>query len=352
MEMIRIELLPARHGDCIWLSWGPNESKLKHMIIDTGFEDCANLLRKRLKKTPVELMVLTHIDADHIEGGVYLLQDEEAASSKRIKEVWFNGWRHIDAAVKDKLGAKQGEYISGLIRARKLKWNARFGGKAVMVPDDGELPVHMVGGMRLTLLSPTRTQLKTLRSYWVKQLKGKLDPGDEKEALALLSKDKKYAPDVLGAPSVAKLAKAKFYEDDAPANGSSIAFLAEYDGYAMMFTGDAFPSVLADSLDRIPGEAPYLHVLKLPHHGSAGNTSRALIDRIWYEHVLVSTDGIQFAHPSDKTIARLLDADSDTTVHFNYEQEYTKPWLSTALVKKHGYRTHVGKDGYLALDLP
>lgn len=356
--MIRIEMLPALYGDCIWLSYGKSEKSLRHVLIDTGFEACSKLLRQRMldeEKLALELFVMTHIDADHIEGSVFLLQDEDVAKPKRIKEVWFNGWKHIEGFQKDALGAKQGEYFSALIGARKLKWNKAFSGKAVVVPEKGKLPVKkLAGGMKLTLLSPTPDRLAKLRSYWTKDLKKVLKPGDEKKAMALLDKDKKFALDALGgSTNVPKLVKKKFSEDKAQANGSSIAFLAEYEGRRMLFTGDAHPSVLVGTIDRLLGKKKSLplDVFKLAHHGSRANLSPELVSRLACDHVLVSSNGQKFNHPDPEAIARVIDGFPKVTVHFNYESKFTKPWLNAVPKKKFGYKTGVGKDGSLVLEL-
>lgn len=358
--MIEIELLPAEYGDCIWLRYGKSKSKMRHVLIDSGFIPTSDLLRKRLHEDPkiaFELFVMTHIDADHIEGSAMLLQDAAIATPLRFKQIWFNGWDHIDAAkeAKDTLGAKQGEYFSALIGQRKIPWNAAFKGKAVVVPKTGKLPtVKLAGGLTLTLLSPTLEKLKTLRSYWVKDLKGKLKPGDEKAALKLLAKDTKYAPDALGAPStnVARLAQSKFTEDKAEANGSSIAFLAQYDGRTMMFTGDAHPSVLVASLARASKSKLTIDVLKLSHHGSKNNTSQALLDAIKVRSVLVSTSGKKFKHPDPECIARLVAAGKgDLTICFNYASDWTKPWADKALRAAHRYEAQLGDQGSLIVEI-
>jgi beta-lactamase superfamily II metal-dependent hydrolase len=366
--VIRIEMLPALYGDCIWLSYGKSEKSLRHVLIDTGFEACSKLLRQRMlddEKLALELFVMTHIDADHIEGSVFLLQDEQVAKPKRIKEVWFNGWKHIEGFQKDALGAKQGEYFSALIQARKLKWNKAFSGKAVVVPEKGKLPVKkLAGGMKLTLLSPTPDRLAKLRRYWTKDLKKVLKPGDEKKAMALLDKDKKFALDALGASTnVEKLVTKKFSEDKAQANGSSIAFLLEYEGRRLLFTGDAHPSVLVGTIDRLLGKNALrgtrrgkkslpLDVFKLAHHGSRANLSSELVSRLTCDHVLVSSNGKKFNHPDPEAIARVIDGFPKVTVHFNYGSKFTKPWLSAVPKKKYGYKTAVGKAGSLVLELP
>jgi Metallo-beta-lactamase superfamily len=359
-DMIEVELLPARYGDGIWVRYGKTKNDLRHVLIDTGFEPTANGIRQRLRDAPdieVELFVLTHIDADHIEGSIYLLQDVDVVTPTRFKDVWFNGWDHIDSVEEDGLGALQGEYFSTLIRKRKLRWNDRtFGGKAVVVPETGPLPhVKLPGGMELTLLSPSVAKLKALRSYWLKDLKGRIDPGDAQAALTMLAEDSKYAPDALGTKKVETLVAQRFEEDDAKANGSSIAFLAEYEGKRMLFTGDAHPSVLVDAIDRLAdGQNPLnIDLLKLAHHASKHNTSPALLQRVRCKHALISTNGAKFKHPDDECIARLIDShrNKGLTLHFNYDTEFNRRWKDAAVKRKYGYTVEYGTEGSLALTL-
>ena len=95
--MLRLEMLPARCGDSIWLEYGsPTESRI--VIIDGGLTDSAEVLRRRIEKArtergggtlDVELLVVTHIDNDHILGIKELL--EHAPDWLNIKDIWFNG---------------------------------------------------------------------------------------------------------------------------------------------------------------------------------------------------------------------------------------------------------------------
>lgn len=358
--MIDIEMLPARYGDSIWIRYGASQDQLHHVLVDTGFEPTANEIRKRLRDDEdiaIDLLVMTHIDADHIEGSIFLLQDEDAILPERVHDVWFNGWEQIDSVADDAMGALQGEYLSGLIRKRKLPWNDAFGGKAVVVDDQGPLPVDTLpGGMKLTLLSPSRAKLKALRSYWVKDLKGKLAPGDEKAAMERLEEDAKYAIDALGQDNdkgVDWLVNKTFREDRAKANGSSIAFLAEYEGKRLLLTGDAHPSVLVDSLQRLqsPGSPLALEVLKVSHHGSRGNTSPELLDALRCKHALLSTNGVKFEHPDAECIARLVHhhRHKDFTLHFNYATEFNARWKDSQ--SEYGYGLEYGDSGSLRLVL-
>lgn len=357
--MIEVELLPALYGDAIWIRYGKTRDALHHVLVDTGFEDTAAGIVKRLREDAairLELFVMTHIDEDHIKGSIFLLQDKAIAKPSRIQDVWFNGWPQIDSVAKDALGALQGEYFSALIRKRGLPWNKAFNGKPVAVKSSGALPeVVLEGGMKLTLLSPSVKNLKTLRGRWLKDLKGQLKPGDEKAALELLADDKRYASDALGdTMNVGKLAGMAFSQDSSVTNGSSIAFLADYDGSRMLFTGDAHPETLVKALERLgPGGMMNVDLLKVSHHGSRYNTSPELLERIRCKHALISTNGQKFKHPEAECMARLIAAHKgkDFTVHFNYASDRTKPWREPGLKNQYGYKTEYGTNGSLILSL-
>ncbi len=78
--MLSIELLPAAHGDAIWIEYGPVAS-VSRILIDGGPAPTYQLgLRRRIELLPqnarmLELFVVTHIDADHIDGALILLQE-------------------------------------------------------------------------------------------------------------------------------------------------------------------------------------------------------------------------------------------------------------------------------------
>jgi glyoxylase-like metal-dependent hydrolase (beta-lactamase superfamily II) len=97
--MISIELLPAAHGDSIWIEYG-SESQAHRILIDGGPAPTYEAgLRRRVgavREEPgtLDLMVATHIDADHIDGSLILLQELEAMKV-HIQELWFNGWPQV-----------------------------------------------------------------------------------------------------------------------------------------------------------------------------------------------------------------------------------------------------------------
>ena len=70
----------------------------RYVIIDGGLTDTATALRQRIDKArrergvdtlDIELLVVTHIDNDHILGIIDLLKEE--TPGLRVKDIWFNG---------------------------------------------------------------------------------------------------------------------------------------------------------------------------------------------------------------------------------------------------------------------
>lgn len=354
--MLRLDLLPAGHGDCLWLTYG-TPSRPRRVLIDGGTGGThRRALRDRLLALPpaqrrFELLVVTHVDADHIAGVLELLADEALGFSAR--DVWFNGYRHLPDEHPDTLGPVQGERLTALLLRRGLPWNAAFKGAAVVVPDQGPLPrVALPGGLGLTLLSPTPAKLALLRPVWERELRrAGLDPalppdepGPTAEGFQLLS-----------APDVAALAAEPFVEDDAEANGSSIALLAEYKGRRLLLAADAHPGVLLASLRRlVPAGRVAVDACKLPHHGSKANVSPALLQALDCRRWLFSSNGAYFRHPDAQAVARVvLAGGAAPELVFNYRSSFNQAWASPALQQRHGYRARHpdAADGGIQLDL-
>jgi hypothetical protein len=337
--MPRIEVLPAAHGDALLLEW-QHDGATHRMLVDGGPLGTYRGVHDRLAALPqrdLDLLVVTHIDGDHIEGVVRLLQDR-AAMGLRIGDVWFNGWPQLER-VADTLGADQGEMVGALLRRDTLPWNAAFDGGPVVVPAEGPLPVREVGGARITLLGPGPDELRALKRDWVKVLKEiGVTPGRADEALARLAKRKALAgvEDVLGGD--VKL-------DSSVANGSSVAFLFECGGTALLLTGDSHGSVLARGIRRLLAERREdrlaVDAYKLQHHGSAANVTDEVLALVASPRFLVSTNGARYHHPDEAALLRILDgparAGAAVELVFNYASKTTEPWGDPARIAEHDY---------------
>src|SRR5262245_23177047 len=206
--MFRIEMLPAYLGDALWVEYG-DPVHPSRFLIDGGLVGTVDVIEQRIHEAAekdggrcrLELLVLSHIDADHIEGLIKLLGKKDLPLD--IGDLWFNGWRHLPEPTANKndefLGAKQGEFLAALIRERGLPWNVAFGGDTVYVPrpEKGPLPRRTLpGGMELVLMSPTFKELLKLSKKWEEELEeaGLLHATHE-ELLEALMRERKLAPD-------------------------------------------------------------------------------------------------------------------------------------------------------------
>ncbi|WP_255658723.1 ComEC/Rec2 family competence protein [Actinoplanes sp. L3-i22] len=314
-------MLPAAHGDALWVEWDGGR-----MLIDGGPRTTYTAVRDRVRALPVahrhvDRLVVTHIDADHIEGVVRLLQDWKPLRAT-VGEVWFNGWRQLEPFAPT-LGADQGEMVGAMIRRHSLPANDR----AIMVPGRGPLPVlQLPCGARATVLSPGEDQLRKLRSQWVRVLAlAGMTPGRQDEVLERL----RQRPELRGLDGT--LGGERL--DSSVANASSIAFLLEHAGRSALFTGDGHSPVLAAGLRRLLAERGLkvldVDLVKLPHHGSAANVTTELLALIRSPRFLVSTNGAKFKHPDVAAVRRVIDAGRRgpvPTLFFNYRSSTTRRW--------------------------
>ncbi len=348
--MFAIDMLPAEHGDCLWIEYGPADAP-RRILVDGGTSGTFRTLGARSAALPVaqrrfELLVVSHIDSDHIAGAIELLEDTALGVS--FGDIWFNGHRHLPLPEGTR-GVAQGEALSDLLRTRNLPWNRAFHGAAAMVPAEGPLPrVTLDGAMTLTLLSPGRPGLERLRAAWDKECReAGIAPGDtRRRALDDAPRKRRKRAD----PDVEKLLDVAFAQDTAEANGSSIALLAEHDGRRALLTGDAFPGVLMDAFERLfaeRGDEPLrLDAMKVSHHGSRANTTWPLLYRVACERYLFSTDGGVFDHPDDECVARVVaHGGPSPTLCFNYRSARTEAWADPARAKALGYTAVYPADG-------
>lgn len=311
--MFTIELLPAAHGDAVWIEYG-DPKKPWRIVIDGGpASSYQQGLRQRIEHVPeadrrIDLFVVTHIDCDHIDASLILLQEAKALKV-RFGDIWFNAWEQLETVAPETYQPIHGEFLGALLDAggMRRRWNAVVNGGPLVVPEEGPLPSWpLEDGARVTLLSPGLRQLKRLRARWQSAIRD-LGPRDTADLLARLRNRREYRPPAF--PPVFAVRSAG--DDRSVANGSSLAFALEYKDASCLLTADAHPRVIASSLSRLArvrnpgrGGAVRFDIVKLPHHGSIGNISDDLVAAIDARRWLVSTNGDSSArHPHAATAA-------------------------------------------------
>jgi len=339
----RLAMHPASEGDALQLTWGQPR---RYAFIDLGRTGDYRKLRPLLGQIgKFELFVVSHVDADHIEGAMPLFRETTLPFSAR--HVWFNGREQLDRAAnrtrandREPLGPGQGEKMTTGILRSGWPWNVPFESGVVSV-DSAEAtgPIELDGGLTIILLSPSDAQLSDLLPVWDRELeKSHLRTADPDEVQRALIEGREH----FGSPDVVQLAAKPFKIDKTEANGSSIAFIAEFNGRRVLCGADAHPDVLERSLRRhgASERTPMLlHCFKVSHHGSKANTSPSLLSIINCTRFAFSTDGSRHGHPDAETIARILIADPDRqkTLIFNFRQPSTLRWDSAELKERYNY---------------
>lgn len=164
---IWIEMLPASQGDCILVTMPDADIRI---LIDGGIGDTykdslkERLLQLNSENKAIDLLVVTHIDNDHIGGIVELLKENGSDSESKIikiENIWHNSYRHLQfdralqtgkaeeqilkkviakGAVREKqekksgrqeISALQGTTLAAMILQGGYCWNSQFGGMAV-----------------------------------------------------------------------------------------------------------------------------------------------------------------------------------------------------------------------------
>ena len=120
---------------------------------------------------------------------------------------------------------------------------------------------------------------------------------------------------------VDSLARSRSATDRSLPNASSVVLLLEYGGERLLLAGDSTPDMLLPAVRRLLHERAVdrlpLSAFKLPHHGSAKNVTRPLLECLPAAHYLFSSDGSYFRTPT------------------------RPPWRGSAAVRRRGRRTGV-----------
>jgi beta-lactamase superfamily II metal-dependent hydrolase len=335
---MKIKFLQAFNGDGILISYKV-DGILRNILIDGGVS--ATYVRKGIKGKPeygelkytvdairekgekIDLLIITHVDDDHI-GGILKWFEKDTNAHKLIGQVWFNSGRLIseffdeqeyeenlikiipDESTDTSIG--QGKYFEGYIEENGI-WDRR-----VIIA----LEYFEYLGIKFKILSPSPNKLKLLLGKWEKEAPESLDTSAEKNDYDLTL--------------MQHIENDKFKEDLAIHNGSSIAFIMTFKNKNFVFLSDANPTVIAKSL-KIFGyskEKPLkAELVKISHHGSKSNNNSEMLKLIKTTKYVISTNGDKHAHPNKQLLARLASINDNCEVFFNYPEQIKKIFSDT-----------------------
>lgn len=326
---MKIKFLKAYNGDSILLSFNDDTGNKRNILIDGGMPktyygsgkygdlyDTIELIKTKGEK--IDLLILTHIDSDHI-GGLKKWFEKDEDAFEIIEKVWFNSGRSIAEHFNEKENKE-------LIETLEIFDTTQTSVKQAIVFEDHiekfnvwDKEIIKIGepvtqnGVEIKLLSPNDEALEKLLKEYKK-------PKYNYQTSGGASTDWKTSiKDFIGEE---KKANYEFEEDGSIPNGSSIAFILTFEKKNYLFLGDAHPSTIIDSLKELKysKENPIsVEFLKVSHHGSCKNTNQELLELIKTDNYIISSNSEVHGLPNKRTIARIIKHNSNAILHFNYE---------------------------------
>lgn len=321
-----LEATNAAAGDSLVLHYD-RDGERRVMLIDGGptgnyrdrLRERLDALRQELSPNgplPLQLLMVSHIDDDHVAGVLDLVNDCIRALDRsedpicEVNRMWHNSFGGL---LGDEAEAVAGEaepaqletpetaaVVASVGQGAELQDSARrLGaemneGREVISATDDDVLVIDVDGIEFTVIAPAQKQLDNLRKLWAKDL-----PKARERA-----------------------AEISAYLDKTVPNLSSIVVLVRREGKSMLLTGDARGDLVLKNLETAglvePGGALEVDVLKLPHHGSDRNVATDFFRRVRARHYVVSADG-KHGNPENATLLMIDEArpgeQSEYTIH-------------------------------------
>jgi len=297
-----INMLPAFNGDSILIKTYDEKDKEFIILIDGGTPSTFEyFLKKNLKYlNRIDLLILTHIDDDHI-GGLINFFKNSIIEKFEIGEIWYNQPDvnfYESKSGKVLISVPQAEDWKGLIKQKKPN---------VFIKEiTTESGIININGLEFTILSPTTVIKNKMYEVWLKE-RNKIKKPDLE---SLISNNKPSYSKSLEELSKINFKPEKSINNDIY-NSSSISFTLRCPDISFLLLADSRPEVIANSLNELGysiTEPLEVNFVKISHHGSLNNTSQELLSLIKSNNYLISTNGgkSNHKHPSRETIARII----------------------------------------------
>ncbi|EJL6843982.1 MBL fold metallo-hydrolase [Vibrio cholerae] len=355
-------MYPAGNGDAFLIN-----SDGANLLVDAGYSSTFNqyILNdlKCLASTGgrLDLLITTHIDADHISGVIrFLLLNGHSTQPNiiPIDEIWHNSLRSItnqgliglssddvdvlnaiclrghpptqddeDSSISE-ISARQGSTLAKLINKGGYKWNGADGTKCISVDNTSN---KTLPNGSICVIAPRRERLEALVRWWTKEIQVLGYSGAESsenvidDAFELmcghLSNENEISPILLSSAPPRTLEDA-YLPDNSRTNGSSIATIIVLNGKRFLMLADAWAEDIVAELQKLRaiGHSMIFDVVKVSHHGSLRNTSPDFLDMIDAKVFLFSSNGYKHGHPDFQVLSAIVDRVSPFVrrFYFNY----------------------------------
>jgi hypothetical protein len=358
-----LEALEAAEGDSLLLHYGSKE-KPRLIVIDGGPKDIfKKSLSPRLKairtargggSLEVRMIMVSHIDGDHITGVIDLANELATAEDAGeelpydILTLWHNSFDDIVAKVTAEAqlhianvktsmlksadaaavaaDVKQGRTLRILANKLSMNLNSGFDDLVVFNGDKAGSTLDIGEKLSFLVLGPRQAEIDSLEQKWAEDVRKLLDK--EKAAKKKSAKKSSARKKTGGAaaasaaeiialaeatltPAELEAAAAAFLDQSIP-NLSSVVVLAKLGAKTMLLTGDARGDLILQSLRDCKllaktGGTVHFDILKMPHHGSDRNMRKDFLEFVTADHYVFSANG-KDGNPDPPTFKMLFDA--------------------------------------------
>ena len=353
-----VYFLPAKSGDCMLLELDNKNC----ILIDCGYtvtynEELKPLLQKLAKKgCKISLMIITHIDEDHISGAISFIEDNGNAENPKviqIDEIWHNGifntvmnseifrkhetevvpedllnkCRSTRALLKKQLhgecgtiSATQSKVFERICAKYHYRINSQFVNQCVVKGQK-----YFFDNCEINILSPGIKEIEQFHDVLNKELVKKFGSDyiwnrteDFAELLELIALYK--GNDEPGAFTMKQISAKttdihEWLETSTLSkmneiNCASIVTDIRYKGLKLLFMGDSESELWKEQLES------YYDLIKVSHHGTT-KPNLAWMSCTNAKKLLISTNGGKHRHPEDDFLARAIMGDFEE-LYFNY----------------------------------
>lgn len=297
-----IRILKALHGDCFILNCKKGENT-GIVVVDGGpHQDSYKIIEVLEEYSNIDLMVITHYDDDHIGGILDYVEKHKDDRPFPVKEIWVNCPQQITVSLTRNISYSQSRNLSKLLsdinkdlESRNMPfvlWDSLIlAGQEIYKPYADFL-----------ILSPEEESLKINFENFEKECSN-ISSSHQKQKAALAKTLKELS--LMPKKDVNLKSKQEVI------NLSSIAFKVTCDDYSALMLGDSYPSTIVKTLKAkgfdVENNKLCVDYMKIAHHGSANNTSNALLDLIDCDTFVISTNGGYgvSCHPDRETIGNI-----------------------------------------------
>ncbi len=256
MPQVKIDFMKAREGDSILIEFDDDTSLLLDGGVARTMKENISIVQPVLERCSNNILLVTHIDDDHIAGISYLFEYKKELV-KNFSTVLFN---HSSDLKKFAVNCQDPPPEIRLTDSALVSLSTAKKFEDCLADFDIPLCSNLVAGtsfdladLNIQVLSPSCKSL------------GKYTQWYESSSVPTASRGDDYGK------SFNELIQSKFIEDNSITNCSSISVLITYFDKKLLLLGDSFPSDIEDALAKLgysPENKLVVDVVKVSHHGS------------------------------------------------------------------------------------